>query len=91
MTAATKLRAIVDIAEAATAIELITGAEALEYRKPLTPGRGVKAAYEIVRSHVSPLVADRSMSGDIQKIVEAVRGGEFDSLRGQSPNSNNMS
>jgi len=82
MTAATKLRAIVDIAEAATAIELITGAEALEYRKPLAPGRGVKTAYELVRSHVPPLLADRSMSGDIQKIVAAVRQGEFDSLRG---------
>ena len=64
----------------ATAIELITGAEALEYRKPLAPGRGVNAAYEIVRSHVAPLLADRSMSGDIQKIVEAVQSGEFNSL-----------
>ncbi len=80
MTAATKLRSIVDIAEAATAIELITAAEALEYRKPLVPGRGVAHAYEIVRAHVSPLTADRSMSGDIQKIVEAIRGREFDSL-----------
>jgi histidine ammonia-lyase len=79
MTAATKLRAIVDIAEAATAIELITGAQALEYRKPLAPGRGVKAAYEIVRRYVAPLVADRSMSGDIQKLVAAIRGGDFDS------------
>ena len=50
MTAATKLRAMVDMAETATAIELITAAEALEYRKPLAPGRGVKAAYDIVRS-----------------------------------------
>jgi histidine ammonia-lyase len=82
MTAATKLRSIVDIAEAAAAIELITAAEGLEYRKPLAPGRGVQAAYEIVRSHVAPLIADRSMSADIQKIVEAIRTGEFDSLLG---------
>ena len=82
MTAATKLRSIVDIAEAATAIELITAAEALEYRKPLAPGRGVKAAYDVVRAHVSPLLADRSMAGDIQTIAEAVRLGEFDSLLG---------
>jgi histidine ammonia-lyase len=81
MTAATKLRSIVDIAEAATAIELITAAEALEYRAPLAPGRGVKAAYDVVRAHVSPLLADRSMSADIQKIIEAIRRGEFDSLR----------
>jgi histidine ammonia-lyase len=80
MTGATKLRAIVDIAEAATAIELIVGAEALEYRKPLAPGQGVQTAYEIVRSLVSRLESDRSMSGDIQKIVETVRSGGFDSL-----------
>src|SRR6267142_1717734 len=78
MTGATKLRAIVELAEFATAIELITGAEALEYRKPLAPGRGVNAAYEIVRSHVPLLLADRSMSGDIQSIVQAIRDGEFD-------------
>jgi histidine ammonia-lyase len=80
MTGATKLRAIVDVAEASTAIELITGAEALEYRKPLAPGRGVQTAYEIVRAHVSLLEADRSMSADIQSIIEAIREGEFDSL-----------
>ena len=80
MTAATKLRAIIDNAEAATAIELITAAEGLEYRKPLAPGRGVQAAYEIVRTHVSRLEADRSMSADIQRIARAIREGEFDSL-----------
>jgi histidine ammonia-lyase len=80
MTAATKLRGIVDIAEAATAIELITGAEALETRKPLAPGRGVQAAYDLVRTYVPPLLADRPMSGDIQKIIGAVRDGQFDLL-----------
>ncbi|MDQ2976206.1 MAG: histidine ammonia-lyase [Acidobacteriota bacterium] len=80
MTAATKLRTIVDLAEAATAIELITAAQGLEYRDPLVPGLGVKNAYEILRAQVTPLVADRSMSADIQKIVEAIRRGEFDSL-----------
>ncbi len=33
----------------ATAIELMTAAQALEFRVPLAPGRGVKQAYEIVR------------------------------------------
>jgi histidine ammonia-lyase len=80
MTAATKLRAIVENAELVTAIELITAAEALEYRAPLVPGRGAKAAYEIVRLHVARLTADRSMAVDIQKIVQAIGGGEFDSL-----------
>ncbi len=80
MTAATKLRSIVDNAELVTAIELITAAEGLEYRSPLVPGRGVKRAYEIVRSHVRRLGSDRSMSDDIQKIADAIRRGEFDEL-----------
>lgn len=78
MSAATKLRAVVDNAEMLAAIELITAAEALEYRAPLVPGQGVKKAYEIVRSHVARLTADRSMSADIQRIIAAIRANEFD-------------
>lgn len=77
MTAAVKLRAIVDNAELATAIELITAAQALEFRAPLSPGRGVKAAYEIVRKHVPPAWSDRPMSSDIETIARAIRDDEF--------------
>jgi histidine ammonia-lyase len=80
MTAATKLRSIVDSAELVTAIELITAAEGLEYRAPLQPGRGVKRAYEIVRRHVPRLSADRAMSNEIQLIAKAIRAGEFNSV-----------
>jgi hypothetical protein len=34
----------------------------------------------VVRARVVPLLADRSMSADIQGIAEAVRHREFDSL-----------
>jgi len=80
MTAATKLRAIVELAELATAIELICAAEALEYRAPLVPGRGAKRAYDVVRTHVTRLTVDRSMSADIEKIASIIRADEFDSL-----------
>ncbi|MDX6384701.1 MAG: histidine ammonia-lyase, partial [Blastocatellia bacterium] len=80
MTGATKLRAIVDNVELITAIELITAAEGLEYRAPLEPGRGARQAYQIVRRHVTRLTSDRSMSGEIQLIAEAIRAGEFDEL-----------
>ncbi len=79
MTAATKLRSIVDNAELITAIELIAAAEGLEYRAPLQPGRGVKQAYNIVRAYVPRLTADRAMSNEIQEIAAAIRNGEFDS------------
>jgi histidine ammonia-lyase len=80
MTSATKLRSIVGNVELITAIELITAAEGLEYRAPLRPGQGVKSAWDIVRSHVPRLTADRSMSNDIQRLATAVRNGEFESL-----------
>jgi len=78
MTSATKLRSIVRLAELATAIELMTAAQALEYHAPLVPGRGVKKAYEIVRRHVPPLTQDRVMAGDIETLKVAIRHGEFD-------------
>jgi histidine ammonia-lyase len=80
MTGATKLRSIVELAEHVTAIELITAAEALEYRAPLVPGAGVKQAYQLIRARVPRLTSDRSMSGDIEGVVELLRAGEFDSL-----------
>ena len=82
MTAALKLRSIVKLAEMATAIELLTAAQALDYRAPLAPGRGVKAAHRIVRGLVEPLTADRSMASDIEKVRAAIVNGEFDSLLG---------
>src|SRR5215207_3060764 len=77
MTSATKLRAIVRLAEMTTAIELMVGAQALEFHKGLAPGRGVQKAYEIVRKFVAPLSADRSMSREIEKVTEAIRRGDF--------------
>src|SRR5438046_8388278 len=63
MTAATKFRSIVELAELVTAIELITAAEGLEYRAPLQPGRGVKRAHDIVRRYVERRNSYRAMAG----------------------------
>jgi histidine ammonia-lyase len=78
MTAATKLRAVVEMAEHVTAIELLAAAEGLEYRAPLRPGRGAHRAYEVVRSHVPRLTRDRALSSDIQRIAASLRDGDFD-------------
>jgi histidine ammonia-lyase len=80
MTTATKFREIVKLAELTTAIELMAAAQALEYHAPLAPGIGVKQAYEIVRQLVAPLTNDRSMSGDIERIREAIVADEFAGL-----------
>jgi histidine ammonia-lyase len=78
MTAALKLRTIVGNCELVIAIELLAGAEGLEYLKPLLPGRGVRRAYEIIRAHVPCLQQDRPLSSAIQEISELIRNGEFD-------------
>jgi histidine ammonia-lyase len=78
MTAATKLRTIVENTEHVIAIELLAAAEGLEYRAPLRPGRGVERAYEAVRAVSPRLTRDRALSGDIQSIAAALRRGEFD-------------
>lgn len=80
MTAATKLRSIVDLAEKTVAIELIAAAEGLEYRKPLKPGRGPRQAYELIRQHVPRLTADRAMTSDIEKIASVLHTAAFEPL-----------
>jgi histidine ammonia-lyase len=79
MTGALKLRAIVEAAEHLVAIELLTGAEGLEHRRPLRAGSGVERAFEAVRRIAPPLERDRSLSHEIARVAAAVRQGDFDS------------
>jgi histidine ammonia-lyase len=79
MTSALKLRSIVDLAENLLAIELLAAAQGLEYRRPLKAGRGVEQAFAAVRKLMPPLTHDRVLSGDIARVAEAIRRGDFDS------------
>lgn len=79
MTSALKLRSIVDLAENLLAIELLAGAEGLEHRRPLKAGAGVERAFAAVRKIAPPLTQDRPLSGDIARVAEALRRGNFDS------------
>jgi len=79
MTAALKLRTIVENAEHVMAIELLSAAEGVEFRRPLKAGVGVEQAYEGVRSISQAVDADRSMSPDIARVAAAIREGAFDS------------
>src|SRR5256714_10643034 len=80
MTSALKLRSIVDLAENVFAIELLAAAEALEHRRPLKAGRGVERVFAAVRKIAPPLTKDRALSGDIARVAEAIRRGDFDSM-----------
>jgi histidine ammonia-lyase len=78
MTAATKLRTIVENAEYMVAIELLAAAEALRYREPFEPGPQIRRVLEVVRSIAPPLAEDRPLSGDIEATAAAIRQGRFD-------------
>jgi len=80
MTSATKLRSVVKLAEMATAIELMTAAQALDYRAPLAPGRGAAQAYDLVRGLVPSLTVDRATAKDIEQLTNAIKRGVFDEL-----------
>jgi histidine ammonia-lyase len=73
MTAALKLRQIVDNAETVLAIELMAAAEGLEHRLPLKPGPQISQAYDKVRSVVPRLETDRPLHQDIEALSTAIR------------------
>ena len=78
MTSALKFRSIVDLAENLLAIELLAAAEGLGHRRPLKAGIGVERAFAAVREIAPPLTQDRPLSGDIARVAETVRQGDFD-------------
>ncbi len=61
--------------ERALAIELLAGAQGVEFLAPLEPGRGVRAARAFVRSLSPRLRDDRPLSGDIEVVAGAIRDG----------------
>jgi histidine ammonia-lyase len=82
MTAALKLRQVVENAEMVLGIELMTAAQALEFRLPLRAALRVEAARARVREFVAPLREDRVLAGDITGLAAAIRGGAFDDWLG---------
>jgi histidine ammonia-lyase len=68
MTSALKARSVVDNVRNVLAIELLCGAQALDFRRPLRSGKGVEAAHAIVRRHVSFMGEDRELHTDIAAV-----------------------
>src|SRR5438132_1462111 len=78
MSAAWKAQRIVANAARIVAIELLAGAQGLEYLKPLRPGRGVARMHAAVRREVAALDGDRPLTADIERIAGGVHAGRFD-------------
>ncbi|MFL5952300.1 MAG: histidine ammonia-lyase [Gaiellaceae bacterium] len=63
--------------ERALAIELLAGAQGVEFLAPLEPGVGVRATHDFVRSLSPRLGDDRSLAQDIEAVADAIRDGSL--------------
>jgi histidine ammonia-lyase len=64
-------------AERVLAIELLAGAQAIEFLAPLEPGIGGRAARDAVRAVSPRLTDDRPLADDIEAVAAALRDGSF--------------
>nr|OLE53359.1 MAG: hypothetical protein AUI36_17675 [Cyanobacteria bacterium 13_1_40CM_2_61_4] len=63
--------------ERALAIELLAGAQGVEFLAPLEPGAGVRATRAAVRELSPRLRDDRSLASDIEAVAAAIRDGSI--------------
>jgi histidine ammonia-lyase len=63
--------------ERALAIELLAGAQGVEFLAPLKPGAGVRATHAFVRSLSPRLGDDRPLAPDIETVAESIRDGSL--------------
>ncbi len=73
--AALKLFDVLRNVEYVLAIELLTAAQALDYRKPLRPGRGVEAAHAFLRAEVPHREHDEDFQGDVARCLDLIQSG----------------
>ncbi|MDX1548870.1 MAG: aromatic amino acid lyase, partial [Rhodothermales bacterium] len=75
---AIKLLYVLQNVEHVLAIELFTAAQALDYRAPLRPGRGVEVAHRYVRDRIPHYEADSLFQEDIDRCLAIIRGRDFE-------------
>src|SRR5207247_9615730 len=76
MSAAWKAGRILANAERIVAIELLAGAQGLEYLKPLRPAKAVARIHAAVRQYAGALTGDRPMTRDIEQVASGIREGK---------------
>jgi histidine ammonia-lyase len=74
---ALKLLQVLHNVESVLAIELLTAAQALDYRAQLKPGRGVDAAHQCIRAKVPHREADALFQEDFGMLKSLITGEEL--------------
>ena len=75
--AARKAKRAVGLLEQVLATELMCAAQGIDFRRPLTGGRGVEIAHQRIRAVVSELEHDRSLGPDLDALTDLVRYGDL--------------
>lgn len=75
--AALKIQRILRNTQYVLAIELMLGCQALDFKKNLKPGAGVRAAYELIRTKVPYIKEDTILYPYVEKIKELIRSGQL--------------
>ena len=80
MGAAWKLRRIIANVRNVLAIELLCGAQGIDFRRPLRSSAPVEEAHAILRGIVPTMDRDRAVSPDILLVAQAIAEGRFEGI-----------
>lgn len=68
-----KLNQVIDNVEKILAVELVSAAQAFDFRKPMKSGPILDACHELVREHIDHADEDRVFGNDIRKAQELIQ------------------
>ena len=77
MTTAVKTRRILENSWSILAVELLSAAQALEFRDPGDASPGTRAAFEVIRQYVRKVEEDRPLYSDLNKLTALGKSGEI--------------
>jgi len=77
LTSARNATRILQNSELILAVELISSAQAIDFRGPEKVGSGTRAAYGLVREKIKPITQDRELHGDLELAAGLVSSGNL--------------
>ncbi|HCD52560.1 MAG TPA: histidine ammonia-lyase [Balneolaceae bacterium] len=75
-----KLNQVISNLEQILAIELVSAAQAFDFRRPMRSGPVLEACHELIRSHIDHADADRVFAEDIGKAHELIKSYQLTQL-----------
>ena len=70
-----KLLTVLKNVERVLAVELLTSAQALDFRSEFSPGSGVSLAHQALRGQIRHAVKDYEVKSDLDQCAEILRNG----------------